>query len=158
MPISDPLVQALDLRTCRLTPPLLLALVPLAWGWSPNPSTLVVLTLGYAGTGVYEELWFRGIVLHAALPLGASHLANILFGQNAAVTAAQAVGAAAFGFGYAVLRMRTNALWVLAVTHGIGDLLLHTTGLHGGALWVFMVGHDVLLGLVGVVALRGLRR
>lgn len=154
-----------------LTAPVLVALVPLAWGWSPDPSTLVALTLGYAATGVYEELWFRGVLLRAALPLGpgrgaalsavvfgAAHLANILFGQNAAVTAAQAVGTAAFGFGYAVLRLRTNALWVLAATHGVVDLLLHTTGLHGGALWAVMVGQDVVLCLVGLVALRGLRR
>ncbi len=154
-----------------LTVPVLLALVPLAWGWSPDPTTLVALALGYAATGVYEELWFRGVVLRAALPLGpglaaaltavvfgASHLANIFFGQNIAVTAAQAVGAAAFGFGYAVLRLRTNALWVLAATHCVGDLLLHTTGLHGGALWGVMVGQDLLIFAVGLVALRGLRR
>ena len=101
-----------------LAAPLLLALVPLAWGWSPDPTTLVALAVGYAATGVYEELWFRGVALRAALPLGpgraaaltavvfgVSHLANALFGQNVAVTAAQAFGAAAFGFGYAVLRL-----------------------------------------------------
>lgn len=154
-----------------LTAPVLLALVPLAWGWSPDPSTLVALTLGYAATGVYEELWFRGVILRTALPLGpgraaaltavvfgASHLANAFFGQNIAVTAAQAFGAAAFGFGYAVLRLRTNALWVLAATHAGSDLLLHTTGLHGGALWAVMVGQDVVLFVVGLVALRGVRR
>ena len=154
-----------------LAAPVLVALVPLAWGWAPDPATLLVLTLGYAATGVYEELWFRGMVLRAALPLGpgraaalsaavfgATHLANILFGQNAAITAAQAVGAAAFGFGYAVLRLRTNALWMLAGTHAVLDLLLHTTGLHGGALWVVMVGQDVVLLVVGLVALRGIRR
>jgi membrane protease YdiL (CAAX protease family) len=154
-----------------LVAPLLVALVPLAWGWSPDPATLVALSLGYAATGIYEELWFRGVVLRAALPLGpgraatlsaavfgASHLANILFGQNAAITAAQAVGAAAFGFGYAVLRLRTNAVWVLAGTHGVLDLLLHTTGLHGGSLWGVMVGQDVVLLIVGLAALRGTHR
>jgi len=154
-----------------LTAPVLVALVPLAWGWSPDPTTLLALTLGYAATGVYEELWFRGLALRAALPLGpgraaaltaavfgASHLANMLFGQNAAVTAAQAVGAAAFGFGYAALRLRTNALWFLAGTHAVFDLLLHTTGLHGGALWGVMVGQDVVLFVVGLVALRSVRR
>lgn len=149
-----------------LVAPIVLALVPLAWGWSPDPSTLPVLAAGYAATGVYEELWFRGAVLRVALPLGvgraaalsaavfgAAHLANVLFGQNVVVTAAQAVGAACFGFGYAVLRMRTRALWVLAATHAVLDLLLHTTGLHGGALWGVMVGQDLLLLAVGLVAL-----
>ena len=47
---------------------------------------------------------------------------------------------------------------MLAGTHAVGDLLLHTTGLHGGALWAVMVGQDVVLFVVGLVALRGLRR
>ena len=89
---------------------------------------------------------------------GTSHLANALFGQNVAVTAAQAFGAAVFGFGYAVLRLRTNALWFLAGTHAVSDLLLHTTVRHGGALWAVMVGQDVVLLVVGLVALRSLRR
>jgi membrane protease YdiL (CAAX protease family) len=154
-----------------LTAPALLALLPLAWGWSPNASTLLALALGYAATGVYEEVWFRGLALRAALPLGPghaaaltaalfglTHLTNALFGQSLAVTSAQAVGAAAFGFGYAVLRLRTNGLWFLVATHAGSDLFLHTTGLHGGALWAVMVGQDVVLFLVGLVALRGLRR
>lgn len=94
----------------------------------------------------------RAAALSAAV-FGAAHLANVLFGQNAAVTAAQAVGAAAFGFGYSVLRLRTNALWALAVTHAVLDLLLHTTGLHGGALWTVMIGQDLLLLAVGLIAL-----
>jgi membrane protease YdiL (CAAX protease family) len=154
-----------------LVAPAVVALVPLAWGWSPDPSTLLALVVGYAATGVYEELWFRGLALRAALPLGPGraatltavvfgvvHLGNVMFGQNVAVTAAQAVGATCFGFGYAVLRLRTSALWVLAGTHAVFDLLLHTTGLHGGALWGVMVGQDVVLLVVGLVALRGLRR
>lgn len=155
--------------TSWLIAPVGLALVPLGWGWSPDRSTLLVLVAGYAATGVYEELWFRGIMLRAALPLGAgtsaaltalvfgaSHLANILFGQNAFITAAQAIGAAAFGFGYAVLRLRTNALWVLAASHAVLDLLLHTTGLQGAALWGVMVGQDLLLLVVGLAALPAL--
>lgn len=158
-------------RTGWLTAPTAVALVPLIWGWSPDPSTLLALVVGYAATGVYEELWFRGLALRDALPLGpgraaaltavvfgAVHLGNVLFGQNAAVTAAQAVGAACFGFGYAVVRLRTNALWFLAATHAVSDLLLHTTGLHGGALWAVMVGQDVALLVLGLVVLRSVRR
>jgi membrane protease YdiL (CAAX protease family) len=156
-------------QTPWLVAPAAVALVPLAWGWAPDPATLAALVVGYAATGVYEELWFRGLALRAALPLGpgraaaltalvfgAVHLANVLFGQNPAVTAAQAVGAACFGFGYAVLRLRTNALWVLAATHAVFDLLLHTTGLHGGALWTVMVGQDLVVLVVGLVAFRRL--
>jgi uncharacterized protein len=158
-----------DLRL--LAVPLVVVLVPLAWGWAPDPGTLALLVVGYAATGAFEELWYRGVVLRSALPLGpvrgaavsavlfgAAHLSNIAFGAAPAVTAAQAVGSAAGGFGYAVLRQRTDALWLLAALHGLGDLLLHTTGLHGAVLWLVLVGHDVALLVWGLACLRGLRR
>ncbi|MFN8157887.1 MAG: CPBP family intramembrane glutamic endopeptidase [Candidatus Nanopelagicales bacterium] len=158
-----------DLRL--LVVPLLVVMVPLAWGWAPDPGTLALLVVGYAATGAFEELWYRGVVLRSALPLGpvrgatvsavlfgAAHLSNIAFGASPAVTAAQAVGSAAGGFGYAVLRQRTDALWLLAALHGLGDLLLHTTGMHGAAMWAVLVGHDVALFAWGLVCLRGLRR
>ncbi len=157
-----------DLRL--LAVPLGIALVPLAWGWAPEAGTLLALVVGYAATGAFEELWYRGVVLRAALPLGpiraaaasailfgSAHLANIAFGASPAITAAQAVGSAAGGFGYAVLRLRTNAVWALAFIHGLGDLLLHTTGLRGGALWAVLVGHDVALFVWGLVVARALR-
>ncbi len=157
--------------TAWLVAPALVAMVPLAWGWTPDPATLAALTVGYLATGFYEELWFRGVMLRAALPLGpvraatltallfgAAHLGNVAFGANLAITLAQAVGAAAGGFGYAILRQRTNAVWALAAIHAGSDLLLHTTGLHGGALWAVLVGHDVALFVIGLLAVRGLRR
>ena len=157
--------------TALLVAPAVVALVPLAWGWAPDPATLPALVLGYLATGLYEELWFRGVMLRSALPLGpvraavltavlfgAAHLMNVAFGANAAVTAAQAVGAASGGFGYAILRQRTDAVWALAAIHFGSDLLLHTTGLHGGALWAVLVGHDVALLVIGLLAMRGLRR
>ncbi len=140
-------------------------------GLGTGPATLAALTVGYLATGVYEELWFRGVMLRSALPLGpvraaaltavlfgAAHLINVAFGANLAITLAQAVGAAAGGFGYAILRQRTNAVWALAAIHVGSDLLLHTTGLHGGALWIVLVGHDVALFVIGLLAVRGLRR
>ncbi|MCR6491121.1 CPBP family intramembrane glutamic endopeptidase [Cellulomonas sp. P24] len=158
-------------RTSLLVAPAVVALVPLAWGWAPDLATLPALVVGYLATGLYEELWFRGVMLRSALPLGpvraaaltavlfgAAHLGNVAFGANAAVTAAQAVGAAAGGFGYAILRQRTGAVWALAAIHFGSDLLLHTTGLHGGALWAVLVGHDVALSVIGLLAVRGLRR
>lgn len=157
--------------TGLLIAPAIVALVPLAWGWQPEPGTLAVLIVGYLATGMYEELWYRGIMLRAALPLGpvraaaltavlfgAAHLANVAFGANIAVTLAQAVGATAGGFGYAILRQRTNAVWALAALHFASDLLLHTTGLHGAAMWIVLVGHDVALFVIGLLAIRGLHR
>lgn len=40
-------------------------------------------------------------------------------------------GLAVGGFGYAILRQRTDAVWLLAGLHALSDLLLPTTGLHG---------------------------
>ncbi len=155
-----------------LSVPAAAALVPLLWGWAPpSAGTLAVLVVGYAATGVYEELWFRGLMLRVASSLGPvraatatavlfglSHLANIVFGQDVWITASQAVGATAFGFGYAVLRWRTRAVWLLAAIHAVGDLLLHTTGLHGGLLALVLVGHDVVVFVWGLLLMRPLRR
>lgn len=154
-----------------LSVPVAVALVPLLWGWTPpTAGALAVLVVGYAATGVYEELWFRGIMLRVASTLGPvraatatavlfgmSHLTNIVFGQNIWVTASQAVGATAFGFGYAILRWRTNAIWLLVAVHAVGDLLFHTTGLHGGLLALVLVGHDVLVLGWGLLLVRSAR-
>ncbi len=152
-----------------LSVPAAVALVPLLWGWAPpTAGALAVLVVGYAATGIYEELWFRGIMLRAARTLGpvraatatavlfgVSHLTNVVFGQNVWVTASQAVGATAFGFGYAILRWRTNAVWLLVAVHAVGDLLFHTTGLYGAALALVLVGHDLLVFVWGLLLVRG---
>lgn len=153
-----------------LVVPALVALAPLVTGLDlPAPGMLLILVNGYAATGVFEELWHRGVILDTLRSLGvrrsaliggglfaASHLANVVFGQAVAVSAAQAVGAFCFGIGFSVLRWRTNAVWLLAAIHFAGDLLLQVSGLHGGMLWVFLVGHDTLMLLWGLWCLRGL--
>jgi CAAX protease family protein len=152
-----------------LTVPTLVALAPLATGLNPPAvGMLAVLILGYVATGVFEELWHRGVVLDTLRSVGlrrsaviggaffaASHLANIVFGQAIAVSLAQAVGAFCFGIGFSVFRWRTNAVWLLAGIHALGDLMFKITNLHGGMLWVFLVGHDILMLLWGLWCLRG---
>jgi hypothetical protein len=149
--------------------PTLVAVAPVVTGFSlPAANTVVVLALGYAGTGVFEELWHRGVVLDALRSLGlrrsaliggaffgASHLANVVFGQSVAVSLAQAVGAFCFGVGFAIFRWRTHAVWLLASIHAASDLMFKITGLHGGLLWVFLVGNDILMLLWGLWCLRG---
>lgn len=156
--------------TAWLIAPTIVALAPLVTGLTlPAIGTLAVLAAGYAATGVFEELWHRGVILDGLRALGArrsaviggalfaaSHLANVAFGQAVAVSLAQAVGAFCFGIGFSIYRWRTHAIWLLAAIHAIGDLLFHITGLHGGLLWVFLVGHDTLMLLWGLWCLRGL--
>lgn len=157
-------------RTGLLVIPGLVALAPVVTGFAlPAAGALAVLVVGYAATGVFEEVWHRGIVLDALRALGVrrsaviggalfagSHLANIAFGQAVAVSLAQAVGAFCFGVGFSIFRWATNAVWLLAGVHFAGDLLFHITGLHGGLLWAFLVGHDTLMLLWGLWCLRGM--
>lgn len=155
-------------RPGLLAIPALVALAPLVTGLNlPSPGALGVLVTGYVATGIFEETWHRGVVLDALRALGvrrsalvggalfaASHLVNMAFGQPTAVTVAQAVGAFCFGIGFSIFRWRTNALWLLVGLHAVGDLLLHITNVHGGALWVFLVGHDTVILLWGLFCLR----
>jgi len=150
--------------------PTVAALAPLVTGIDlPAAGTLVVLVLGYAATGVFEELWHRGVVLDTlrvqgvrrsalvgAALFGASHLANVVFGQPVAVSMAQSVGAFCFGLGFGIFRWRTNAIWLLAPIHALSDLMFKVTNLHGGVLWLFLVGNDILMLLWGLWCLRGL--
>jgi len=150
--------------------PTLVAIAPLVTGIDlPGASTLAVLALGYLATGVFEELWHRGVVLDALRPaglrrsalvgavlFGASHLANVVFGQPVAVSLAQSVGAFCFGLGFGIFRWRTNAVWLLAGIHALSDLMFKVTDLLGGVLWGFLVGNDLLMLLWGLWCLRGL--
>ncbi len=156
-------------RTGLLAVPALVALAPMVMGFRiPAADVLWVLVVGYVATGVFEEIWHRGVVLDVLRGLGlrrsavvggalfaASHLANVAFGQNVAVSLAQSVGAFCFGIGFSVFRWRTNAVWLLAAIHAVGDLMFKITNLSGGALWGFLIGHDTLMLLWGLWCLRG---
>lgn len=158
--------------TRLLIVPMLVALAPLGTGLDmPATSTVAVLVIGYAATGVFEEVWHRGVVLDALRPVGlrraaviggalfgASHLTNAAFGQPLAISLAQSVGAFCFGVGFSILRWRTNAVWLLVAIHAVGDLMFQITNLHGGALWGVLVGHDIAMLLWGLWCLRSLER
>ena len=155
-----------------LAVPAVVALAPVVTGFDlPSAGILAVLIAGYVATGVFEEVWHRGVILDALRPVGlrkaafiggaffgASHLANIAFGQSVAVSLAQSVGAFCFGVGFSVFRWRTNAVWLLAGIHAVGDLMFKVTNLHGGTLWAFLVCHDVAMLLWGLWCLRSLER
>lgn len=94
-------------RPALLIVPAALALLPLAAGVRPVAAeVLVVLVVGYALTGVAEELLWRGVVLDLLRPrgfwaaalisaglFGAGHLANVLYRGSLALVLAQAFGA-----------------------------------------------------------------
>lgn len=148
-----------------LVAPTLLAFLPLVTGIkAPEAGSIGALAVGYALTGFAEEAVFRGIILRllrnrprvaavaiAAVLFGLVHLANIFIRGNPAVVAAQAVGAACFGFGYGALRLRTNTLWPLVLTHMLTDLFLQVGKL---PLIPVAVVQDILLLLFGFWLLR----
>lgn len=158
-----------DWRSLRLLVlPALLVLIPFAGGFeAPVETALWILVAGYALTGVAEELFFRGIMLKvlgnmrpmtavsvAAILFGLVHLGNILIRGEPAVIAAQAVGAACFGFGYGALRLRTGTIWPLIILHALTDLFLQLGGL---PLIPVAVGQDIVLLVYGFVILRPYR-
>ncbi|WP_285117281.1 CPBP family intramembrane glutamic endopeptidase [Leifsonia sp. fls2-241-R2A-40a] len=151
--------------------PLLVVLAPFAGGLKDESAqAVVVLVIGYLATGVYEELWFRGLVLDALRtwsPLraallssalfGLAHLSNIAFGANVAVTAAQVVGAACYGVGLAGLRLRGLALWPLILIHAVTDIALALGNVTAGWRWGLMIGGDTALLFFGLFVLGALR-
>jgi uncharacterized protein len=156
------------LRPLLLAAPLLVIAAPFAAGIKDvGAGTGWLLVLGYLATGVYEELWFRGLVLdsltlwtpvRAALLssalFGATHLTNIAFGANPAITAAQVVGATCFGVGMAGLRLRGVALWPLVILHALADIALAIGDLNGPWRWILMIGGDTFLLIFGLLILR----
>ena len=157
-------------RVCSLFR-LALAIAPIVAGFDfPAAGALTVLVAGYVATGVFEEVWHRGVILDVLRGLGMrrsvvigaaffglSHLNNIAFGQAPAVSLAQAFGSFCGGIGLGVLRWRTGAVWALAGIHALADLMFKVTALSGGVLWGFLVGHDTLLLLWGLWCLRGMQ-
>ena len=152
--------------------PAVVALAPLVTGVHlPGASMLTVFVLGYAVTGFFEEALFRGLVLGVLRPTGAAgevwpavwitsvmfaaaHLPNMLFGQTAAMTLAQAVGTFCFGVGYAAVRVRTATVLPLMALHFVTDLSLRIDALPVWAHWTVMVGGDTVLLLYGIFLLR----
>lgn len=149
--------------------PALLAVLPFFAGvQAVDARILATILVGEAATGIFEELWFRGLVLSAlgswtpvaaamtvSALFGLSHLANIAYGADILVTAAQVIGAFTFGIGYAALRMRTVALWPLMVLHALTDVSLAIGNVTGGMRWAIMIGSDTILLLYGIYLLLG---
>lgn len=147
---------------------LLIALAPLVAGLKPlGTETYLVLIAGYALTGFAEETMFRGVLVKmlaqrrpiaiaatTALLFGLVHLSNIVIRGEVAVTLAQAMGAAAFGFGFAALRLRTNSILPLVAIHAVHDLVLQMTAL---PLIPTAVVQDIILFAIGLWLLRTTR-
>jgi membrane protease YdiL (CAAX protease family) len=145
--------------------PAFITLVPLFSGIKAlDASTFGLLIAGYALTGFAEETVYRGVMVKllerrspimiatiTAILFGLVHLGNIVVRGEVAIIFAQAVGAAAFGFGFAAFRLKTNALLPLVVLHAIHDLFLQ---MGNWPLIPVAVAQDIVLFAVGLYFLR----
>lgn len=147
--------------------PGVVVVLPLVFGLRlPDSATLLILVLGYAGTGFHEEAIFRGMILPllgrdgpwkaaigSAVLFALSHIVRLVFGSAPALVAAQIVGAFCDGFAFAALRLRTGTIWPLIGLHFLHDLLLQLGALPVPVPVVDAVQVTILL-VYGIVILR----
>jgi uncharacterized protein len=101
-----------------------------------------VLIVAYIATAVFEEGLWRGVVLGLLRPtaiwravlissllFGLGHLGNTALRGVSPIIAAQALGAAVQGVGFAALRLRTGTVWPLIGIHAVHDLFLQMSTL-----------------------------
>lgn len=90
--------------------------------------------------GFVEETFFRGLILRALVARGTwraaivssvlfalAHGANLLVGADPAATLLQVGYAAAIGFAFAAVALRTGAIWPLVIIHGLIDAAAFVT-------------------------------
>lgn len=125
-------------------------------------------------SGFVEEILFRGLILHALLPtgiwraallsaalFGGMHMLNALSFPSPAYALLQVGYAAAIGFTYAALVIRTGAIWPLILAHFLtnfaGFLAVGGAGSDGPVAvreFAFAAAYIILFGAYGVFLLR----
>ncbi|MFZ3583891.1 CPBP family intramembrane glutamic endopeptidase [Loktanella sp. DJP18] len=85
--------------------------------------------------GLFEELLFRGVLLHglrsrvtagwaiigSGVLFGLFHAVNAIVGQNLALTAIQMVGATGLGLFFAAITVQARSLWPAIALHALWD-------------------------------------
>jgi hypothetical protein len=142
----------------------------------PSSSVLSIIAVNAVLIGVSEEVMFRGVLLGAlrqrlslwiaivvsSLLFGLVHVANVLLTGNLKIASLQAVSAFLLGMFFAILRLRTGALWPPIVIHvlwnaGLMLMTTTTTPLSAGTPFLPLL-FVVLLGLYASVLWRGAER
>lgn len=139
-----------------------------------DPKQIMLFFVMAVLSGFVEEILFRGLILRALLPTGiwrAALLSAVLFGGmhmlnalsiSSPVYALLQVGyAAAIGFAYAALVIRTGAIWPLILAHFltnfVGFLAAGGAGSDGPVAvreFAFAAAYIILFGAYGVFLLR----
>lgn len=173
------LVRALELKRRiglgRLAPrqlpllvlPGLVLLWPLLYGVRPvGLGDVTILLLGYALTGVMEEVLVRGVIFQSllargalravfisALLFGAAHVGRLLFGSPLPLVLFQVMFAVFDGVLYGALRLRLGNLWPLIALHAAGDFAL-ALGQVPQPLWSYLyLGGELLVLAYGLALL-----
>jgi hypothetical protein len=106
--------------------------------------------------GFVEEVFFRGLILQAlasyglwwaasisSIIFGLMHVLNLLYGADFLATLLQAAYAAAMGFGFAAVTLRTGAIWPVIVIHALTDFAGFVTA--GSTLMTSMTATDTIV-------------
>jgi len=114
-------------------------------GWiTPDPVNLLITVLHpFVGTGMFEEILVRGLILKILLLtmghskkgiinaciissaiFGFAHIVNLIHGTELLSIATQIVYATFIGVFYAALFLRTKTLWVPILLHGLTNVSL----------------------------------
>jgi membrane protease YdiL (CAAX protease family) len=151
--------------------PTALMLVPLANGI--NAAALNMLWFLLAGVvlnSLAEEGLFRGLVMHvlagkgfvwsvgvSSMLFGLLHLQSITFGAQVELTLIQVILTTAYGFFWAVLRLRTNTIWAPVFLHTISNLFIRLGQLPEVLEIAAAFGTPIILLTYGFYLLRSLR-
>jgi uncharacterized protein len=123
--------RVLPRRPWLLLPVVLVSAGYLAPGIEGSTSALASTAVAALAVALSEELLGRGVVQDALAPLGPRRqvlwvgllfglghaLSGAVFGRPLDDTVAQVVSTAAFGAGFAALRLHTGTIWPLVVLH-----------------------------------------
>ena len=143
-----------------------------------DPKQIMLFFVMAVLSGFVEEILFRGLMLRALLPkgvwraalisaalFGGMHILNVLSISSAAYALLQVGYAAAIGFAYAALVIRTGTIWPLILAHFLtnfaGFLASGGAGSTGPVAlreMVFAAVYIVLFSAYGIYLLRSDRR
>jgi len=143
-----------------------------------DPRQIMLFFLMAVLSGFVEETLFRGLILRALLPtgiwraalisaalFGGMHILNVLSISSPAYALLQVGYAAAIGFGYAALVIRTGTIWPLILAHFLTNFAGFMAAGGAGATGpvavreiVFSAVYIILFSVYGTYLLRSDRR
>ena len=116
--------------------------IPISSFIAPNiPSLIIIVLHPFIGTGLFEEVLYRGLVLKMLLRktghskkgvifacvissaiFGLLHIVNVFAGAPVLSTISQIIHATATGLFFAAVFLRTKKLWIPILLHGLLNL------------------------------------